>query len=42
MTSPFSGGLANEFGLLFAVLVAVFAAIRIWGPSKHGGLASGS
>jgi hypothetical protein len=34
VTPPFSGGLANEFGLLFAVLVAVFAAIRIWGPRQ--------
>ena len=34
VTPPFSGGLANEFGLLFAALVVVFAAIRIWGPRQ--------
>jgi len=31
---PFSGGLTNEFGLLFAVLVGAFAAIRIWEPRQ--------
>ncbi|MGO9962357.1 MAG: hypothetical protein ACLPUG_02875 [Acidimicrobiales bacterium] len=34
VTPPFSGGLANEFGLLFAALAVVFAAIRIWGPRQ--------
>jgi hypothetical protein len=34
VTPPFSGGLANEFGLLFAVLVGVFAAIRIGAPRQ--------
>jgi hypothetical protein len=30
----FSGGLANEFGLLFAVLVGAFTAIGIWAPRQ--------
>jgi len=33
-TPPFSGGLANEFGLLFGVLAGVFAALRIWMPHQ--------
>jgi hypothetical protein len=34
VTPLFSGGLANEFGLLFAVLVGVFVAILIWAPRQ--------
>lgn len=30
----FRGGLANEFGLLFAMLVGAFTAIRIWAPRQ--------
>lgn len=33
-TPPFSDGLANEFGMLFAVLAGAFGAIRIWAPRQ--------